>query len=202
VLDAVSLLHGSRHWTERDHRGLQSWFHEYLRWMETDPIGLDERGAKNNHGVWYDAQRVSFALFTGDSASARDAVRQTRERLDSQMDERGALTDELARTKSLHYSAFCLQAYLYVAQRAKETKTDLWHAVTLGGRSLQKGIDFLMPYLVGEKPWAWRQIDAFRPRMAYGMLWPTGAFFGRTDCFAILRTDAGPTFEASVLRLL
>lgn len=202
ALDAVSLLRGSGRWSEADQQGLQSWVRQYLQWMETHPIGLDERGAKNNHGVWYDAQRISFSLFVGDAARAEDVVRQTIGRLDSQMDERGALTDELARTKSLHYSAFCLQAYLYVAQRARETRTDLWHAVTPGGRSLQKGIDFLMPYLSGQKAWAWRQMEAFRPHMAYGMLWPAGACFGRTDCFAILRTDAGPTFEASVLRLL
>lgn len=51
ALDAVSLLRASGVWSDIDHRGLQSWFRQYLRWMETDPIGLDERSAKNNHGV-------------------------------------------------------------------------------------------------------------------------------------------------------
>jgi len=202
ALDAVGLLQGSRHWRPADQQGLQAWFRAFLQWMETDAIGRDERGAKNNHGVWYDAQRLAFARFTGDTARAADAVRETLRRLDSQMDERGALPDELGRTRSLHYSAYCLQAFLLVAQMAREGGTELWTAVTPNGRSLPRGIDFLMPYLTGAQPWPWRQIDTFRPRMAYGMLWPAGVRFGRTDCFAILRTDAGPTFDDSVLTLL
>lgn len=202
LLDAVDLLRVGQHWSERDQRSLQSWFQAFLHWMETDAIGLDERSAKNNHGVWYDAQRLAFSLFVGDSLRARDALRETLQRLDSQMDVRGALPDELGRTRSLHYTAYCLQAFLLVAQLAKEAGIDLWAAVTPGGRSLAKGIDFLMPYLSGSQPWPWRQIDVYRPRMAYGMLWPAGVLFGRTDCFAILRTDAGPTFETSLFMLL
>lgn len=202
LLDAVSLLRKSPQWTKADQEGLQAWFRAFLQWMETDPIGLDERGAGNNHGVWYDAQRMAFARFTGDEGRARDALQQALQRLDNQMDERGALPDELSRTRSLHYSAYCLQAFLVVAQLAREEKAELWNAVTPSGRSLSRGIDFLMPYLAGSQPWPWKQIDAFRPRMAYGMLWPAGVIFGRTDCFAILRTDAGATFDESVLTLL
>jgi len=201
ALDAVGLLQDSRHWTAADRQGLQDWFRQFLHWMETHPVGLDERRAKNNHGVWYDAQRLAFARYVGDSARAADAVRETMARLDSQMDARGALPDELGRTRSLHYSAYALQAFLLVAQLAREAGTDIWSAVTPGGRSLPRGIDFLMPYLSGRQPWPWRQIDAYRPRMAYGMLWPAAAF-GRSDCFAILRTDASDTFEGSVLMLL
>jgi hypothetical protein len=202
LLDAVSLLRKSPQWTGADQEGLQAWFRAFLQWMETDAIGLDERGAKNNHGVWYDAQRMAFARFTGDEVRARDALRQSLQRLDSQMDARGALPDELARTRSLHYSAYCLQAFLVVAQLAREGKAELWGAVTPSGRSLSRGIDFLMPYLSGAQPWPWKQIDAFPPRMAYGMLWPAGVLFGRADCFATLRTDAGATFDESVLTLL
>ena len=42
---------------------MKDWFAAFLNWIQTSRIGQKEMHAKNNHGVWYDAQSLSMALF-------------------------------------------------------------------------------------------------------------------------------------------
>src|SRR5258705_1412361 len=59
VIDAIGLLQGSKYWKNADQMGMKKWFSDFLNWMQTSPIGLAEMAALNNHGAWYDAQRLS-----------------------------------------------------------------------------------------------------------------------------------------------
>jgi len=59
------LIQSSKYWTAQDQAGMQQWFSDFLNWMQTSKNGMDEMNAKNNHGDWYDAQRLSMALFIG-----------------------------------------------------------------------------------------------------------------------------------------
>jgi hypothetical protein len=49
---------------------MRAWFRDYLAWMRTSPIGQAEARAGNNHGSWYDAQVLTYALFVGDSSAS------------------------------------------------------------------------------------------------------------------------------------
>ena len=42
----------------------------FLSWMQTSKIGIDERDAKNNHGVWFDATNLAIANYVGDDELA------------------------------------------------------------------------------------------------------------------------------------
>ncbi len=62
VTDAIGLIQSSKYWTAKDQEGMKQWFSDFLNWMQTSKNGIAELNAKNNHGVWYDAQRLSMAL--------------------------------------------------------------------------------------------------------------------------------------------
>src|SRR6185436_5941646 len=79
--DAIGLLAGSRSWTAADQRGMEYWFAAYLVWLRTTPNGKHEHEAKNNHGSWYAAQVATYAMFVGDTATARDLVDESKARI-------------------------------------------------------------------------------------------------------------------------
>ncbi|MDP4189356.1 MAG: alginate lyase family protein, partial [Bacteroidota bacterium] len=115
IIDAIGLLKGSQAWTETDQKGMQSWISEFLEWMQNSKIGKAELNATNNHGIWYDAQRLSYALFLGKNNLANEICRNALRRLDVQMDNKGSFPKELARTNSLGYSVFVMQAFFQTA---------------------------------------------------------------------------------------
>lgn len=41
------------------------------------------------------------------------------------------------------------------------TRVDLWHYNSTDGRNIQNTLDFLLPYIIGKKPWPYQQIVPF-----------------------------------------
>lgn len=191
VVDAIGLLQGSKYWKDRDQEGMKNWFSEFLHWMQTSPNGLDEMDAPNNHGAWYDAQRLAMALFTGQKELAGKIVGSARERLDKQMDNDGKFPKEMERTISLHYSVFVMNAFFTIAQMAEETGIDLWQYRTPSGKSLQKGFDVLRPYLVQEKSWEGQQIKPFDYEDGYPILLQAAEQYRCNTCRDAVKLMAG-----------
>jgi hypothetical protein len=161
VIESVKLLYGSKSWTDYDDKMLKKWFAEFLNWMQTSANGTDEIDAPNNHGTWYDAQRLSFALYTGDLELAKSIANNVAVRLDKQMDEFGSFPKELERTIALHYSTFNLYAFFLIAEMSESIGVDLWSIQTPSSKSLKKGFDYIYPYLAKEKKWKGQQIKPF-----------------------------------------
>jgi len=113
LIDGVQLLKGSTSWKTQDQANLQEWFREFLNWMLNSPIGKDEADEHNNHGVYYDLQATSIALFIGDKALAKKILEENSlSRIESQIKEDGSQPHELARTKSWSYSLMNLTGFL------------------------------------------------------------------------------------------
>ena len=62
LLDGVQLLKNSENFKEGKQMKLKKWFTDFLNWLQTSPIGIDEMTAKNNHGVWFDATSLAIAM--------------------------------------------------------------------------------------------------------------------------------------------
>ena len=62
VGDAIGLLAGSTTWTETDQKGMQTWFSQYLDWLQTSKNGKHEAAAENNQGTFYDTQVIAISL--------------------------------------------------------------------------------------------------------------------------------------------
>ncbi|MET0392161.1 MAG: alginate lyase family protein [Chitinophagaceae bacterium] len=191
VIDAVQLLKSSRAWSAGDQQGMQQWFRDFLHWMQTSPNGIDEMNAPNNHGAWYDAQRLSMALFIDDAELAKKIVQNAADRLDVQLGNNGRFPKEMERTISLHYTVFVMDAFAAIAQMAEKTGTDFWKLVTPSGKSLQKAFDALRPYLLNEKAWDGQQIKEFEYEEGYVLLLQGARHFGCKQCRDGVKALAG-----------
>lgn len=162
VVDAVGLLHGSQSWTAGDDQALHAWFADFVKWMRESQRGRDEAAAKNNHGVWYDVQLVTYLRFIGDDTTARQVVQEAKtRRIASQIEPDGRMPLELGRTNSLGYTVFNLSALTQLADLGTPLGVDLWNYKTDDGRGIRRAIDYTLPYLLGEKQWEREQISKF-----------------------------------------
>lgn len=160
VVDAIGLLEGSKALTADDARGVKEWFGKFLRWMLDSKNGREENAAKNNHGTYYDVQIASYALFVG----RRDLAKQTLEtakqkRIALQIEPDGRQPLELARTKAWSYSNGNLDGLMLLAILGQGVGVDLWNFQTPDGRSIRKALEFLTPVALGEKKWAYQEIE-------------------------------------------
>ena len=145
--DGVALLIGSSAWKPADQKALLAWLEPYYRWMTDSKNGEDERAAKNNHGSWYDAQVVHFALVLGHKDDAHKiAVAALTRRIAAQIEPDGRQPLELARTKSFNYCCFNLEALAQLARASRHVDVDLWDFASPDGRSLRKALHFIAPY--------------------------------------------------------
>ncbi|MFI5132601.1 MAG: alginate lyase family protein, partial [Chitinophagales bacterium] len=126
IADAAGILSLSASWKPEYHRALQQWYSQYLNWLLTSKNGTDEHKAKNNHGTWYYAQVIDFALFTGDKSKALELAKESKARLDSQLTKEGQQPLELERTNALGYSTMNLRGWFTVATLAEKTGVDMW----------------------------------------------------------------------------
>lgn len=165
LIDTIGLLEVSGAMSDMDRADLLMWMKSYRDWLIYSELGRGEAYAKNNHGTWYDAQVASIALYTGDPRITRALAEEARlDRIARQIEPDGSQPHELSRTRSNHYVVYNLRAYLSLARFAEYTDTDLWHYSADDGRSIRKAIDWLVPYALHQKEWAWQQITPFSRR--------------------------------------
>jgi hypothetical protein len=191
LIDAIGLLKTSKWWKATDQKGMQQWFTDFLNWMQTSKTGIDELNAKNNHGAWYDAQRLAMALFIDSMDLAKRVVANAAGRLDHQADSTGFFPAEMARTISLHYTAFVMEAFFNIAKMSDKTGFDLWNYTTPSGRSLKISFTALKPYFSNEKNWEGEQIKEYDPEDGYMLLMEAADHFACTDCVQAVRRLAG-----------
>jgi hypothetical protein len=199
VIDAIGLIQTSKSWKTEDQKGMQQWFSDFLNWMQTSEIGIHEMNAKNNHGAWYDAQRLAMALFIGDKAAAKKIILNAADRLNYQADEKGFFPKEMQRTNSLHYSAFAMEAFFNIAQMAGNNGFNFWDLKTASGNSLKKSFKVLKPYLANEKPWNGQQIKPYDFEDGYLLLMEASRHYDCKDCKQAVERLAGE--KASRLRI-
>ena len=145
--------------------------------MLTSKNGNDEHKAKNNHGTWYYAQVIDFALFTGDTKKAKQLAEESMKRLDSQLTKEGKQPLELERTNALGYSTMNLNGWFTVATLAEKTGLDLWNYKTPLNTGIRTAFDWLLPYALGEKKWEFQQISKYNKDEIYPLLLKAGTAF-------------------------
>ncbi len=191
VISGIGLISDSKAWKKEDEAALKTWFASFLNWMETSANGRDELDAGNNHGVWYDAQRISMAAYLGNRDKVKEIVQSATNRLDAQLDKDGFFPQELARTISEHYSAFVLDAFFTIAQVANNAGVNFYDVKTASGKSLKMAFDTHKPFFTEEKSWTGEQIKPFDPEEATMILAEGAKAYKCKNCMEAITTLMG-----------
>ena len=163
VVDTIGLLQPSGALSAADVAGLRQWFGDFTGWLQTSDAGHTEHDAKNNHAIWFDLQFSDYALFSGKTDLARaDISAFAEKRMAPQFTADGSLPQELARTRSFHYSTWTMQAVYDIATLGECVGVDLWSYQSAYGKSLRKNTDFIAQYAGHEDQWKWKEIDMNR----------------------------------------
>lgn len=202
LIDGIGLLRDAASWTAANQQTMQQWFRDYLNWMETSKNGIDEMNAKNNHGAWYEAQRISIASFLDEPALLKKYIASAKNRLDKQIDDRGRFPLEMERTISLHYTVFAMDAFFVMARMAEQSGDDLWNYKSPSGKSLKMAFEELKPYLTGEKKWDGPQIKEFEVAEGYSILQEGYKHYQCKDCTLAIKNFAGDGSARLRLKLL
>ncbi|MFJ4466796.1 alginate lyase family protein [Streptomyces sp. NPDC089424] len=164
VVDALAILDtGAPGWTGRDRAGMRRWNTDFLTWLTTSPFGRQEAAATNNHGTFHDMLVAALAYATGDEELARRTVREAAgKRIDTQIAGDGSQPQELARTRSWHYSTFTLVAHTRLAAIGRHVGVDLWAHRGPDGQSLAGAVRHLLPAATGAADWPHPELEFHR----------------------------------------
>ncbi|MFE2424551.1 alginate lyase family protein [Streptomyces hokutonensis] len=164
VVDALAILAtGAPGWTKTDRTAMTKWNSDFLGWLKNSDFGKAEGAAANNHGTFYDMQLAALAYATGDKALAKRTVLDARaKRIDPQIAGDGSQPQELARTRSWHYSTFDLVAYTRLAAIGRHVGVNLWTYQGSDGQALLKAVDYLLPAATGAVPWPHPELEFYR----------------------------------------
>lgn len=186
VIEAIELMNKEEAYPKKDLKNMQVWFADFLQWMETSKNGKEEMNAKNNHGVWYDALRLSIALFNNQKEAATKIIANAQVRLANQMDDNNRFPLEMARTTSFHYSVFVIDAFLKIATMAESIGVDFLANTVNSKHTLKAAVDEMVPYLVQEKQWDGPQIKPFDYKEGVSILRFSSNKFSCAKCMIYL----------------
>ncbi|KAJ6526466.1 alginate lyase-domain-containing protein [Mycena capillaripes] len=167
VIDAAAILASTSApgWTSSDIGAFRQWNSDFLNWLETSDFGKAETAATNNHGIFALQQSAGIALFLGSSSLATSKAQELKQRIDAYINPDGSQPQELARTRSFHYSIFTLVAYTRLAAIGQKVGVDLWGYMGSKGQSIQKAVEFIIPAATGEQNWNYPELS-FTPYSA------------------------------------
>jgi hypothetical protein len=167
VARAAAVLERSPALPAKEQAAVKKWFADYLTWITTHEYGTKERDAKNNHGTCWVMQAAEFARFTGNTTVTdycRDRFKTVL--VPNQIAPDGSFPEELRRTKPYGYCLFQLDIISTVAQILSRPKDDLWRFQTKDGRSLERALAWMFPFIEDKK--RWKQ----KPDVMYFDQWP------------------------------
>lgn len=159
VIESIGVLAPSNVLTPAEQKGLETWFGDYAKWMQTAPTGKEERAADNNHGIWYDYQLATFALFARQPDLARKVIAAAgKARINPQVEADGKMPKELARTKGLHYSYFALEPLVGMAELGPCVGVDLWGYKGPKGQGIRVAYQYLAQFVGNEAAFPYKEM--------------------------------------------
>jgi len=196
------LLESYPGWTEEDADSLRGWFGEFSTWLVESFEGHEEAMQPNNHGTWYKFQLVLFSLYGGQPDLARTQLEQMPALIFGQVFMDGRQPQELIRTRSLSYSIYNARALVGVARLGRQLDVDLFAFRSTEGRSIRLAIDYVTPFILGEKEWPGMQIRPVGTDSAAQMYWAAAIGFEDREYADLLRGLPESPLPSPIVQLL
>ncbi|QRW06180.1 alginate lyase [Ceratobasidium sp. AG-Ba] len=119
---------------------------EYLQWLTTNSMSLEEKAAPNNHGSYWFTQAASLQLLVGDTAAAKATIEEFFTGIyQNQIAANGDQPLETDRTRPYHYRAYNLMAMVVNAKIGSYVGiTDAWNRTSKSGAGIQQACDYAM----------------------------------------------------------
>lgn len=130
MFDGLKTIQGSKAMQREPEliKNLQSWFSDYLVWMDGSIQANQEKNAHNNHGTYFTVQYLSILEFLGRDTDAKAMAEDAKSvRVGPQIREDGAQPHETIRPISFFYSTFNLQGLILLAIQADSHGVSLWN---------------------------------------------------------------------------
>ena len=156
IFDAAGILESSPAWSATDKAGLQTWVSDLMQWAETSNSGKIQFREPSNHGTNYDFLKAYFGAYAGDLENTLESLTYYGTvRMRGQVSAvDGSNPLELPRADNMLYHRYNLGRAWDLAATSRHVEGfDLFEYETEDGKSLRKQLDFLMPYMLGEKVW-------------------------------------------------
>jgi len=137
---------GCTDWTSDIDNQMVAWTKEYIQWLETAPISLEEEAATNNHGSFWYNQVAALKLLVDDTPGALNVTNTYfNAQYKSQIEANGEQPLEAARTRPYHYHAYNLAAMIVNARiQAYAGDKTVWNKTTNQGSTIKTALDFAM----------------------------------------------------------
>jgi hypothetical protein len=137
---------------------IKSWFGQFLKWMTTHEYGITEMNHPNNHSTCWAVTAAAMAKLTDNLPVLQLCIDRFKNiLLPNQMDQNGSFPRELKRTKPYGYALFNLDAFFNLAKILSTPEQNLFEWETPDGKSLKKGIQFILPYIKDKSQWPYDQ---------------------------------------------
>lgn len=187
LVDAVTLLDNQL--STKEVREIRAWYRAFNHWLLTSDNGFEEDNWHNNHGTWYDAQVVAYALFSNDVETAKRRLRITQiRRIASQFDRHGNQHAELERTRPWGYTNFNLEAYSVLGRLGETVGMDIWN-YSLDHHSLRRGFTLVAEMVLKPSDWPYKDLYGMDLSRAYRSL------------YAARKAYEDPLFETALKRI-
>jgi hypothetical protein len=205
MLDGVNLLKRSSKYSKEVDDGLKDWFDKYLTWLLESELGKKEGSTVNNHSVQYDVQITRIALFLNKTDFAKQILEKfPAERIFKQIEPDGSQPWELNRTNSFNYSVYNIMHLVDMACIAKTVGIDLLKNQSADGRSIEKSISFLLPYVgVPSSQWPYEQLSEWEK---YQLLFAWSLFqtdnLNNSNTYKKYYTDSTSKYKSDIKQII
>lgn len=162
VIDSVLLLENAGYLDADFTQSVRGWFGQYAAWLIKSDFGKKAREKANNHSVFYDAQLAHILIFVGRCDLAKRIIDGVPSRIDDQISKSGMLPQEKVRTRSLHYHAFTIEAFLRLTQLGKKLDVELYNTKKGRSGSIQDAVEFVGSYVTRIEDWPYQNLDGLK----------------------------------------
>ncbi|ESK86517.1 hypothetical protein Moror_9837 [Moniliophthora roreri MCA 2997] len=152
IVSGIIILRSTKtiDYTQAIDQGMVSWCSQYIQWLETSTVAIQESIMVNYHATFYYSQLASLKILVNDWQGAMGTINIfVGNQFMNQIDGTGEQPLEQNSFAPQHYRIMNLAALITLARIAKyvdptSTSSELWNKTTSAGGTIQLALDFAM----------------------------------------------------------